>query len=315
VDLVQDILRGERRSVARAISLVEGQKPSAPQLLTALYPHTGRAHLIGVTGSPGTGKSTLVNQLALAFRRQEKQVGIIAVDPSSPFSGGALLGDRIRMRDLAGDPGIFMRSMATRGAMGGLSAATFDAVQVLDAAGYDVILIETVGVGQDEVEIARTAHTVIVIQVPGLGDDIQAIKAGLMEIADLFVVNKADREGADQAARTLEMMIELDGPRAQEWQIPVCKTVALDGTGVSDLIFCIQKHHSYLLDSGMLQDKERQRTQTWLHRALQQTLLMQFLERLESDALQTMLDRIVARKVAPYAALRELLDGVQASGQ
>jgi LAO/AO transport system kinase len=191
MELVQGVLRGDRLSIACAISLVEEQRPPVRALLDALYPHAGQAHLVGITGSPGTGKSTLVNQLARAYRQRQVRVGVIAIDPTSPFSGGALLGDRIRMRDLAGDPGVFIRSMATRGASGGLATTTSDTVQILDAAGYKVILIETVGVGQDEVAIARTAHTVVVVEAPGLGDDIQALKAGLMEIADIFVINKA----------------------------------------------------------------------------------------------------------------------------
>ena len=206
VDLITQLLAGNRRALARTISQVEDGGPTAHTLLAALYPHTGRAHVIGITGAPGTGKSTLVNALAKTYRAQGRTVGIIAVDPTSPFSGGALLGDRVRMRDLAGDPGIFIRSMATRGSLGGLGRATADVISVLDAAGFDRILVETVGVGQAEVDIAGAAHTTIVVEAPGLGDEVQAIKAGVLEIADLFAVNKADREGADHTVMALQMM-------------------------------------------------------------------------------------------------------------
>ena len=213
VNLVTQLLAGNRRALARTISQVEDGGPTAHTLLAALYPHTGRGHVIGITGAPGTGKSTLVNALAKTYRAQGRTVGIIAVDPTSPFSGGALLGDRVRMRDLAGDPGIFIRSMATRGSLGGLARATADVISVLDAAGFDRILVETVGVGQAEVDIAGAAHTTIVVEAPGLGDEVQAIKAGVLEIADLFAVNKADREGADHTVMALQMMQGLAPPR------------------------------------------------------------------------------------------------------
>ena len=204
--LAPQLLAGNRRALARTISLVEDGGPEARALLAALYPHTGRGHVIGITGAPGTGKSTLVNALAKAYRQQGRTVGIIAVDPTSPFSGGALLGDRVRMRDLAGDPGVFIRSMATRWSLGGLARTTADVIAVLDAAGFDRILVETVGVGQAEVDIAGAAHTTIVVEAPGMGDEVQAIKAGVLEIADLFAVNKADREGADHTVMALQMM-------------------------------------------------------------------------------------------------------------
>jgi len=318
MDLAEGVLGGDRLSVARALSLVEGQKPServaARKLLAALHSHTGRAHLIGVTGPSGTGKSTLVNQLARAYRERDARVGIIAVDPTSPFSGGALLGDRVRMRDVAGDPGVFVRSMATRGALGGLATAASDAVQVLDAAGYSIVFVETVGAGQDEIEIARTAHTTVVVGAPGLGDDIQAMKAGLMEVADIFVVNKADRDGADQTVRSLEVMLEIgrtwnlsDGkPGERTWQVPVCEAVALDGTGVSDLVSWIESHRSYLRQSGQLAKKEWQRARTELEALLQRELLSRFLSRLEPDRLEDIVSRIASRKLAPYEALEEL---------
>ncbi|HSM57131.1 MAG TPA: methylmalonyl Co-A mutase-associated GTPase MeaB, partial [Candidatus Sulfomarinibacteraceae bacterium] len=208
-DLLADVRRGERRAVARTITQVERSEERAREIVKTLYPHTGRAHIVGVTGAPGTGKSTLVNELAKALRERELQVGIVAVDPSSPFTGGALLGDRIRMRDLSGDPGIFIRSMAARGSLGGLARATAAVLKVLDAAGFDVILIETVGAGQAEVDIAHTAHTVLVVEAPGMGDDIQSIKAGILEIADLLIVNKADRSGARATVTALKAMLHM----------------------------------------------------------------------------------------------------------
>ena len=313
------ILAGERRSIARAISWVERREPQARPLLTALYPHTGRAHIVGVTGAPGTGKSTLVNQIARTHRQQQDvRVGILAVDPSSPFSGGALLGDRIRMRDLAGDPGIFIRSMATRGMTGGLSRFTFDAAQILDAAGYGVILIETVGAGQDEVEIAHTAHTTVVVEAPGLGDDIQAIKAGIVEIADIFVVNKADRAGAETAVRALQFMLEIStGPRrhagndadqdAISWQTPICKTVALDGTGTAELVSQLDAHQAYLRSSGSLRAKELARAQAGLEGLLRQELLARLLSGLEAGEMEAAVSRIASRQMSPYEALDRLL--------
>jgi LAO/AO transport system kinase len=348
---VRGILAGDRRSIARAISQVERQRTSrvresqARALLTALYPYTGRAHIVGVTGAPGTGKSTLVNQIARTYRQDHNvPVGIIAVDPTSPYSGGALLGDRIRMRDVAGDPGIFIRSMATRGALGGLSRSTFEAAQILDAAGYSVILVETVGAGQDEVEIAHTAHTTIVVEAPGLGDDIQAIKAGIIEIADIFVVNKADRDGAEATICALELVLQsgyesrlaassrahkdrvlsahsgrphsgassgrtvpAGCPASKEWQVPICRTVALDGTGTTDLVSWIDAHRAFLEASGHRRSKELARARSSLEGLLHEALFARFVERLEPGALQDAISRIASRQLAPYEALEHLL--------
>jgi LAO/AO transport system kinase len=300
--LAEGVLSGERRSIARAISTVEDSRPGYQALLSALYRHSGRARRIGITGASGTGKSTLVTQLARAYRERGDRVAIIGVDPSSPYTGGALLGDRIRMRALAGDDGVFIRSMATRGAIGGLAPATSGVVQILDAAGYRVILIETVGAGQDEVEIALTAHTTVVVEAPGLGDDIQAIKAGLIEIADVLVVNKADREGADQAVRVLQDMLAL---AQAPWKPPICKTVALDGTGVDDLVAAITSHQAYL-QAGSGERQERVQVRRELERLIQDELLVQFLDSLPSGQLDDVVSRVAARDLAPYEALAAL---------
>ena len=267
-----------------------------------------------MTGPPGTGKSTLINQLARVYRGRDQRVGVVAVDPSSPSSGGALLGDRVRMRDLAGDPGVFVRSMATRGAMGGVAGDTSRAVEILDAAGYDVILIETVGVGQDEVEVARVAQTVIVVDAPGLGDDIQAIKAGLIEIADILVVNKADHDGADQAVRSYQMVVEMaqvsrpagDGLERETWKVPVCRTVATDGSGISDLASWIDAHRSYLQRSGRLAEREQERVRAELEMLLRQALLASFLAGLEPGKLDGLVAHVARREMTLYQALQEL---------
>ncbi|MCI0353352.1 MAG: methylmalonyl Co-A mutase-associated GTPase MeaB, partial [Acidobacteriales bacterium] len=271
---VEDVLQGSRRALARMLTIVENQHRGSHEALAELYPHTGRAWIIGVTGAPGTGKSSLVNGLAKVLRQQDKTVAIVAVDPTSPFSGGAILGDRIRMMDLSGDTGVFIRSMATRGSLGGLARTTRDVVRVLDAAGFDYVLVETVGAGQAEVDIVRTAYTTLVIEAPGLGDDVQAIKAGILEIADILVVNKADRSGADQTVRSLRAMLELGHPAARDqfvshhgrlmavpqapthdsnsslWIPPVLKTSATKNEGIAELVEAIDSHRQYLSDSG-----------------------------------------------------------------
>jgi len=301
---------GDRRSLARLITLVESGGPQAQAALAAAYPHTGKAHIVGVTGAPGTGKSTLVNALAKAIRGTGRTVGIVAVDPTSPFSGGAILGDRVRMRDLTGDPGIYIRSMATRGNLGGLAQATGDVVKVLDAAGFDVVVVETVGAGQAEIDIARTAHTTVVIEAPGLGDDVQAMKAGLLEVADILVVNKADRPGAPQTARALEVMLELGraGRDQTEWSPPVLKTVALDGTGVIELLEAVDGHRADLLESGRWARRERERARTYLMRLLRRELMARLLGSVGEAAVEAWVDRIVERKADPYQAMDTLLE-------
>ncbi|OIO98831.1 MAG: hypothetical protein AUK03_00615 [Anaerolineae bacterium CG2_30_64_16] len=336
LNLVDQLLAGHRRGLARAISLVEDDGPEAHALLAALYPHTGRGHVVGVTGAPGTGKSTLVNALARAYRAQGFTVGIIAVDPTSPFSGGALLGDRVRMRDLAGDPGVFIRSMATRGSLGGLARATADVILVLDAAGFDRILVETVGVGQAEVEIASAAHTTIVVEAPGLGDEVQAIKAGVLEIADLFAVNKADREGADHAVLALQMMQGLapaaargpapvgtghhrpergrsaghaePGPQPDgAWLPPITKTVATRGEGVEVLRDWIEQHAGYLRETDQLARRETARAASALNHILCDRLMDVLLTHLPEGRVTVFVETIAHRDVDPYTAAAQLL--------
>lgn len=331
--LVRGLRAGDRRALARAISHIEDGTPLARPLLAALYGQAGRAHLIGVTGAPGTGKSTLVNGLTLAYRRRGYTVGIVAVDPTSPFTGGALLGDRVRMRDLAGDPGIFIRSMATRGSLGGLAQATADVVIVLDAAGFDRILIETVGVGQSEVEIASTAHTTIVVEAPGLGDEVQAIKAGVLEIADIFAVNKADREGADRTVTALKMMLGQGvpdkyhimhhgrllpvtlpplEPASASWVPPIHKTIATQNEGIAELLDSIEAHRLYLEQSGTRQWRDRLRAASELRMILRDVLLARVLERTPVEHLDRLVGAVAERRLDPYTAARQLLDSTSA---
>jgi len=315
------ILAGDRLALARLLTQIENEQPEGFETLSALFPHTGQAHLLGITGPPGTGKSTLVNRLALALRsRTQKTVGVVAVDPSSPFTGGAILGDRIRMRDLSGDPGVFIRSMASRGALGGLARTTSAVVDALDAAGFGWILIETVGAGQAEVEIARTAHTTLVVEAPGLGDDVQAIKAGILEAADLLVVNKADLPGADKTVRALEASLELasaarpapedHGPHGrtdQGWQPTVLQTVALHGDGVNEVIDAILRHRAHLETTGGRVGRDRQRLRAEVLALLGDGLLVRFLSAHDEADLGKELERVYARHVSPRQAVDSLL--------
>jgi LAO/AO transport system kinase len=320
-DLIAQALAGRPRAIARLITQVENSEMGAETAVTHLYPHTGRAYVIGVTGPPGAGKSTLVNELAKAFRRLDLRVAIVAVDPSSPFTGGALLGDRVRMRDLAGDSGIFIRSMASRGALGGLAAATAAAVKVLDAAGFPIILVETVGAGQAEVDIANAAHTTLVIEAPGMGDEIQTFKAGILEIADILVVNKADRPGADRTIKALEMMIHLgdggttrhhgrslqtaDIALSQEtgWQVPVLPTTATSGEGIPALLAAVQGHKAYLLESGEWLNRERGRRRREVEHLLQARLLRRLRRAVPEERLEGVITAVAAREMDPYTAV------------
>ncbi len=298
---------GNPRAVARALSQVERGGESARRLVAAIYPFTGRANLVGITGAPGTGKSTLVNEIAKTLRRHGQRIGVIAVDPTSPFTGGAILGDRLRMQDLAGDPGVFIRSMATRGQLGGIAAATADAVKVLDAAGFDTILIETVGAGQSEVDIAKSAHTTLVVQAPGLGDDIQAIKAGILEIADILVVNKADRDDASATVAALEMNLNLKPRAPQEWRPPVLRTIAIKGDGIADVVEWMGRHRDHLEKNGLVAGKERARLQWELEIVLQSELMTRLRDGVNGARFEDQIDRLAAREHDVYTAARELM--------
>ena len=307
-DLTSAILAGKYRALAKAISLVERDDPAAQRLLADLYAATGRARIIGVTGSPGSGKSTLVAAMAKHYRGQSKRVGIVAVDPTSPFTGGAILGDRIRMAELYTDRGVFIRSMATRGFLGGLARATNDVVDILDASGFDIILVETVGVGQDEIEVVRTVQTNLVVLVPGMGDDIQAIKAGIMEIGDIFVVNKADREGADRTVLEIEMMLE-HGESDSGWRPRIFKTVASRGEGVEALAQGILEHREFLFEEHGHRRKGRDRSR-WVFRGLlQERMTTRVMERLvAAGGLEPLIERLARRETDPYSAVEEIME-------
>lgn len=316
MDLATAVLQGNRLALARLLTQVENDTPQGRAVLNDLYPHSGHAHLIGITGAPGTGKSSLVNHLARCFRHPPggaapQRVGVVAVDPSSPFSGGAILGDRVRMRDLAGDPGVFIRSMASRGALGGLAATTANVVLALDAAGFEVILIETVGAGQAEVDIARLAHTTLVVEAPGLGDEIQAIKAGILEIADILVVNKADLPGVEATERALKNMLQLAIPGHSTqtgWQPPLIRTVATEGIGVAELYAEIARHRRHLEQSGEWQRRERARLQFELDHLLQTVLVSRWRAGVPDEKYLEVLDKLVQRRLSPWEAVELLLN-------
>lgn len=330
MSLADSVLSGDPLALARLLTRVENDSPEGRAALDELFPHTGKAHLVGVTGAPGTGKSSLVNRLALHYRRvpDPKRVAVIAVDPSSPFTGGALLGDRVRMRDLAGDPGVFIRSMATRGSLGGLAHTTAAVAQVFDAAGFDVVLIETVGAGQAEVDIARLAHTTLVVEAPGFGDDIQAIKAGILEIADILVVNKADQPGVENTERALRGMLDLAHPVAKTfrhhgqvmhvpggapenvplWLPPILRTVATEGTGVETLAEAIGRHAAHLRQSGDWGRRERARVEVELEALVTEALVGRFRAAIPDSRYREILEKVVSRSLSPWEAVKILLN-------
>ncbi len=306
-ELYELLLTGDRRATARLISMVEDADPGSSQALSLIYQHTGHAHIIGLTGSPGSGKSTLAGALTTRYRKMGRTVGIIAVDPTSPFTGGALLGDRVRMQELTGDPGIFIRSMGSRGALGGLAAATNEAIDVLDASGKDIVIVETVGAGQVEVEVMKYAHTCCVVTMPGAGDEIQAIKAGILEIADIFVVNKADREGCNRTVYDLESMIETGPGCRDDWKPVVLATVALEGVGVDELIEMIDAHKRHLEESGAMERKALQRMKAQLLAVLEQEVSRGAADALSGEAGMDIVSRMASREIDPRAGARELL--------
>ncbi len=312
-DLIGDVLAGHRRSIARAMSLAETTGQAGRELAAAIYAHTGRAHVVGLTGVPGSGKSTMVRVLAQNFRRTGRRVGIVAVDPSSPFSGGAILGDRIRMLELAGDPGVFIRSMATRGALGGLARASLDVVDVFDAAGFDIVLIETVGVGQDEVDIVQAAHSVVVVSAPGLGDEIQAIKAGVLEIADIHVVSKCDRPEASETVVDLKTMLKLGENRhdvsggGSGWSVPVLATSAQNREGMEELVAAIDGHREHLHESGEIADRRRKIAEMRILKTAEEIIRARILGR-GAGTMEALIGRVVAGGVDPYTAALGLVD-------
>jgi len=326
--LAEQVCQGNVRAIARLISQVEREEPSAQAEIAALYPHTGRAHIIGVTGAPGTGKSSLVNELAKELRRRGKTVAIVAVDPSSPFTGGALLGDRVRMRDLAGDKGIFIRSMASRGRLGGLARSTAGVIKVLDAAAYHTILIETVGAGQAEVDIASAAHSTIVIEAPGLGDEVQSIKAGILEIADILVVNKADHPNSQRTVKSLEMMLHFGSTRQMvrhhgemmladdghaltnatnpDWEVKVYETVATASQGIDKVVDALEAHLVYLQTSGEWHEREKVRGRQEVEQLLQALVLRQLQATVSPVEREQLIAAVAEREMDPYAAANHL---------
>ncbi len=303
--IVEGVLKGEKRSIARAITLIENNHPDAAKIISQLYPFTGKAYVIGVTGPAGSGKSTLIQKMVQELRRMGKTVGIVAVDPTSPFTGGAFLGDRIRMQALSLDEGVFIRSMASRESVGGLAKATKDAVRILDASGKDYVIVETIGAGQLEIDVVKVAHTIVVVLAPGLGDEIQAIKAGLMEIGDIFVINKADRENADKAVIDLLSAFELNAEK--KWKPPVVKTVALTGEGVNELLNEIERHRKFL-ESGVFEDKRRKLVEAELTEAISRKVAETLVLKLKSEGeFQKLVEQIMERKKDPYTIAEELV--------
>lgn len=310
-DILNKALKGEVAAISRLISKVENEQPETVKIMAALHKHTGRAHIIGITGPPGVGKSTLASKLITEIGKKGKTVGVVAVDPTSPFTGGALLGDRVRMQELSSEPGVFIRSLATRGSSGGLSKATSNVIKILDACGKDIILVETVGAGQSEVEIMNIAHTSVVVVIPGLGDEIQAIKAGILEIADIFVINKADKDGVDAAAGELEMMLEI-GQKKESWKPPIIRTIATTNKGIAELYSLTQKHLAYLKDTNRLYVKLKEKTEREFMEIVSENLNQYILDKvIEKGEIDKFVQNVISKKMDPYTAAEELLKPIK----
>lgn len=310
MEIVDKLLNHSRLALSKAITAVENEYDDAVKIMTEIYPHTGNAYVIGITGPPGAGKSTLTDKLAKEYRKRGKTVGIVAIDPTSPYSGGAILGDRIRMMDLTADEGIFVRSMATRGSLGGLSQKAGDAVKLMDAFGMDVIIVETVGVGQSEVDIVKTADTTMVVVIPGMGDDIQAIKAGILEIGDLFTINKADREGTDKLNIEIEMMLELN-PEHVVWRPPINRTIASKGEGIEAVVDSIEAHKAYLIESGKLNDIRKARIKNEVT-AMLNDHVNRYIDKnvIQTDEFDNLVVKMQSREIEPYSVVDDIVGKV-----